>query len=584
MRGARAIRFCLMVLCLPFFLHAQRPVSANLPLPEISLPATLQPTTDGATRNRTWLVVRFPASKPVVYPEDGRGYRPGDRLGSGRVVGVTEHPRWRDRQALPERSYQYLLVPMEPVGPGPVYRKDRAVVLGVHTPVLFPGVVGQPLLDSLVAYFKPTHVLPYSQARDTLFARIDLTDRDSLRGVYSGYTIWLDTTQDPTTFAFNHHINTEHTWPQSKGAGSGNPRSDMHHLFPVRDNVNSARGNLPFAEIDDSETDTWYRRSQVLQTMPSRFIDEYSEKDNDIPRFEPREDHKGNAARAMFYFYTMYRAEADAADPNYFALQKDVLLAWHALDPVDSLELARTFKIAGYQEGKPNPFVVDTTLVRRAYFPELLSLSVALVSFSGVYVQPAIVLTWQTASEERVAGYRIFRRREDRGRFLLLADHLSDTSLVASGGPQQGALYTFADSTTAAGYAYTYRLVARGTMGDSLLLGEVTVVAGQPTGIQVQPQQVLRGFRLEPAYPNPFNGQVVVPVSVMGSSRKVELTVLDVLGRRRAQLFSGVLAPGRHVFRWNARDTNGRAVPSGLYFLRLQNGRQVQAEKILLIR
>ena len=53
-------------------------------------------------------------------------------------------------------------------------------------------------------------------------------------------------------------VNTEHTWPQSKGARDEPLRSDMHHLFPVRDEVNSSRGNLPYGEVPDDRADAWY--------------------------------------------------------------------------------------------------------------------------------------------------------------------------------------------------------------------------------------------------------------------------------------------------------------------------------------
>ena len=64
-----------------------------------------------------------------------------------------------------------------------------------------------------------------------------------------------------------------------------------------------ARADFPFAEIPDNETDTWYYLTLTLNTIPSSNIDLYSERRNGF--FEPREDHKGNVARAMFYFYTM---------------------------------------------------------------------------------------------------------------------------------------------------------------------------------------------------------------------------------------------------------------------------------------
>ncbi len=260
------------------------------------------------------------------------------------------------------------------------------------TTVLFPGLTGQQLLDSLVAHYKPATVLSYNDARDTLFSKI-YNVQDSLTGVYTGYTIYLDPNADPSTDAANKGINTEHTYPQSKGASSGNARSDMHHLFPVKDNVNSSRGNTPYDDIIDTDTDSWYRKTQVLSTIPPTFINEYSEKDNDTPRFEPREDHKGNAARAVFYFYTMYKTEADNADPNFFNLQKDVLYSWHYQDPVDSAELARTNLIAAYQDGKVNPFVIDTSLVRRAYFSNGTLSPPLNLTFSNVTTS-AMTLSW----------------------------------------------------------------------------------------------------------------------------------------------------------------------------------------------
>ncbi|MEY3053095.1 MAG: hypothetical protein RLY31_2880, partial [Bacteroidota bacterium] len=82
---------------------------------------------------------------------------------------------------------------------------------------------------------------------------------------------------------------------------------------------------------------------------------------------EPREDHKGNVARAMFYFYTMYREQADDADPDFFDLQRETLCQWHYADPVDSLEHARSLMIAAYQDGLANPFVLDCTTATRSY-------------------------------------------------------------------------------------------------------------------------------------------------------------------------------------------------------------------------
>lgn len=238
---------------------------------------------------------------------------------------------------------------------------------------LFPGLSGQELIDSVSRNYRPLTVLDYATARDTLFAKVLALDDDSLRCIYSGHTLWLDPTQDPTQFVYQNGgpngMNTEHAYPQSKGASTGNARSDMHHLYPTRIPVNEARASLPFAEIPDELTQKWFIRNQVLTSIPTQNRDGYSESRSDA--FEPREAVKGDVARAVFYFYTMYRAQANAADPNFFDLQRSTLCLWAQQDPADSSELIKTWRIAPYQDGKPNPFVLDCTLASRCWCPEL---------------------------------------------------------------------------------------------------------------------------------------------------------------------------------------------------------------------
>jgi len=50
-------------------------------------------------------------------------------------------------------------------------------------------------------------------------------------------------------------------------------------------------------------------------------------------------------------------------------IQRDVLYTWHIKDPADAAEITRTNMIAVYQDNRPNPFVLDSTLIRRCYFP-----------------------------------------------------------------------------------------------------------------------------------------------------------------------------------------------------------------------
>lgn len=238
----------------------------------------------------------------------------------------------------------------------------------------FPDLEGQALIDAIAENFRPGSVLSYSDARDVLYGEIDRRN-DSLYCVYTDWGIQMTPGADPSNDAFSKGINTEHTWPRSKGADTGFPNSDMHHLFPTQVDVNSDRGSLPFRDISDNSTSKWYYLSIETSNTPNASVrDLYSELLVNS-RFEPREAHKGNVARAMFYFWTVYRAEALAEDPSYFPPQISDLCEWHEQDPVDSRELQRTEAIAEYQDGKVNPFVVDCNLLRRTYCPNVPAVS-----------------------------------------------------------------------------------------------------------------------------------------------------------------------------------------------------------------
>ncbi len=287
---------------------------------------------------------------------------------------------------------------------------------------VLPGLEGQELFLELVKQYKPNSVLSYGDARDTLYSKV-YKRNDSVYCVYSGYALYLPDNVDPSTHLLKggdpDGINTEHTYPQSKGAGEGNPRSDMHHLFPTRAFVNSARGNAAFAEINDNDTDFWYYKTIVNTSIPSANRDLYSEKlempffgDN---RFEPKEQHKGNVARAVFYFYTMYKSQANAADPAYFELQRETLCNWHFDDPVDSLEWTQNFLKAAYQDNRPNPYILDCTLPQRTYCENMglscivsvnEAIKVGLTSMS-VYPVPFVDRTNIQYSLSRSADVRI---------------------------------------------------------------------------------------------------------------------------------------------------------------------------------
>ena len=241
--------------------------------------------------------------------------------------------------------------------------------------VLFPGQSGATLLASIRAAYRPTSY----GTNDDLYSVIERTTVNGQSGVvcvYTGYFVPFDgvPSTDPSQDVFNNGagINQEHTFPQSRlnGTASSPAESDLHNLFSSQVTANSDRGNLPFAEIADTQTTRWYIGGPPYSqtAIPTANINDYSELRSGAS-WEPREDHKGNVARAMFYMDAVY-ADADHA---WFQTQLTDLYRWNREDPISAADQARSRRVAAFQNDKDNPFVLDSTLARRAYFPNIVA-------------------------------------------------------------------------------------------------------------------------------------------------------------------------------------------------------------------
>ena len=90
-------------------------------------------------------------------------------------------------------------------------------------------------------------------------------------------------------------------------------------------------------------------------------------------------------------------------------------------------------------------------------------------------------------------------------------------------------------------------------------------------------------FALLPNFPNPFNGETVIPFMLEKPS-EVSLKLYDALGREIRVLFQGRAGAGKHECRWDGKDRNGIEAAAGLYLSRVQVERAQAIRKLLLIR
>ncbi|MFH1218948.1 MAG: M64 family metallopeptidase [Candidatus Eisenbacteria bacterium] len=85
------------------------------------------------------------------------------------------------------------------------------------------------------------------------------------------------------------------------------------------------------------------------------------------------------------------------------------------------------------------------------------------------------------------------------------------------------------------------------------------------------------------AAPVPSRGSISIDFELSADAR-VDLSIYDARGTRVAVLLDQAVERGRHVVRWDAKDTTGRAVAPGIYFLRVNTGQASATRKLVLLR
>jgi hypothetical protein len=85
------------------------------------------------------------------------------------------------------------------------------------------------------------------------------------------------------------------------------------------------------------------------------------------------------------------------------------------------------------------------------------------------------------------------------------------------------------------------------------------------------------------SWPNPFNPSTTIAYSIANAGL-VELHVYDARGRLVRSLVNEPKGSGDHRVTWNGEDDNNALRPSGVYFVRLRFGGQVQTRRLVLLK
>ena len=219
------------------------------------------------------------------------------------------------------------------------------------------------LKSTLGQIIRPHTAIPYGSGADKTWGVFYYSDQDE-----EGYCMdmYCDKWKKFTSVgAVVSGCNIEHSFAKSWWGGSKNDAyKDCYHLNPSNSTANSARSNYPLGvptkDLKDQSVTGSLKVGRATYEGETFWV------------FEPKDEYKGDFARAYFYMATCYGDELtwrlDNKDVgSKYAMRNDsylefrdweieVLLTWHRQDPVSEKETKRMDAVSDFQHNR-NPYI-----------------------------------------------------------------------------------------------------------------------------------------------------------------------------------------------------------------------------------
>lgn len=320
-----------------------------------------------------YIVLRSTGQAVIGAPFNGNTYHVGDAIGNARVVYIGSSNEFSPRGVVAGTTFHHNVYSFNGSEGNENYLLSNPLSGQVSTPAnmmgdYYEGVNSkrEDFVETLQDAIRPHNAFDYGdyipvmisgfEARDTTGGqKVVYCVYSGYAHVYSGSFGWIGTTGGTLsrehTFAFSWFPHSSQSMPEY---------SDFFHLFPAhQNNANNRRSNHPLG---------------VVQNVSYQFLDGKLGTDSQGKTvYEPRDSHKGDAARALFYMVTRYHntggnqwylPSGPAPNPDQ---DQEILKLWHFTDPPDAWEMARNDYIYSKQ-GNRNPFIDSIHFVTKIDF------------------------------------------------------------------------------------------------------------------------------------------------------------------------------------------------------------------------
>jgi hypothetical protein len=129
---------------------------------------------------------------------------------------------------------------------------------------------------------------------------------------------------------------------------------------------------------------------------------------------------------------------------------------------------------------------------------------------------------------------------------------------------------------------FEFKCVAMNYQRELDLSSEPAEASVEVEGINIDPP-LPENFALHQNYPNPFNPTTTIRYDVPEQSH-VSLIIYNILGQKIRTLVNESKEAQIHSVIWDGIDDNGRLVPSGIYFYRMNAGSVVKTKTMVLTK
>lgn len=310
-----------------------------------------------------YLVLRKVGSVITDAPADGSVYERGDMIGGSKVVYIGTDTSFTPNNIIASQDYYFTVFAFN----GPGVHRNYLTASPLEGNVTSSGSM-QPsnyyngISPSNATFITDLHnkinthdhlfYSNYGPAVIAPFASRDTTGNQRVvTCVYSGENKIYTEPFDWTSNGYSREHTYCHNWMPTNPAEGLPEYEDYHHLFPANQNqANAVRSNYPLGEVVN--VTSTFLGSKFGQDAYGHTV------------FEPRDSHKGDAARAIMYVATCYTTVGGNSwslrDPISqsipYGQDQNVLKKWNYQDPPDAWEIARNDFIESLQENR-NPFV-----------------------------------------------------------------------------------------------------------------------------------------------------------------------------------------------------------------------------------